>query len=85
MTRGSLRTLGVASVDRRTVPTGVRSFAQIRVSTPRRRTRTCKLFASRCGAVVLALAAVPVTIDDALALLRLTRAYLRGELISSVF
>jgi hypothetical protein len=34
---------------------------------------------------VLALATVPVTIGDALALLRLTCAYLRGVLISSVF
>jgi hypothetical protein len=36
MTAGSLCTLGVASADRRTALIGVRSFAQIRVSTPRR-------------------------------------------------
>jgi hypothetical protein len=36
MTAGSLCTLGVASADRRTVPIGVRSFAQIRVSALRR-------------------------------------------------
>jgi len=39
MTQGSLHTLDAASADLRAVPTGVRSFAQIRVSTLRRRVR----------------------------------------------